>query len=420
MREPRRPEKFDISVEIIIVGAGPAGRWLGVHLARQGMSVAFVDPHPHENWTNTYGVWLDEVQRLVPGPCFRRTWEAVRVCFGQQKTVERAYGLIDNASFRRTMDAELRNRGVRFVEGVVRQVQRRGEKAVAYCDDGRRLKARVVVDASGGKAKLAKLAATPEVAYQRAYGMVARFDGDPLEGAAMVLMDYGKTRRHHDSVGGPPTFLYGMHLGEGLYFVEETVLLSQEAVNFEWLRDRLLCRLEERGVTMQKAIRHEERCHIPMGIPLTHIQGPVVPFGASAGLVHPATGYQMGRMLRAAPRVAKTLARGRRAGLVGEPLARRAWRTCWPAGVCRARQLLVFGRDVLLSLNRRQLCRFFDAFFDLPVDDWRDYLLGDVEFRRLSQVMWRLFERVDNELKWLLVQRAVTNKRQLLGAFFPR
>ena len=55
-------------------------------------------------------------------------------------------------------------------------------------------------------------------------------------------------------------------------------------------------------------MREEEYCYIPMGGSLPEPSQRVVPFGGAANTVHPATGYQLCRMLASAPDVVSALA----------------------------------------------------------------------------------------------------------------
>ena len=44
-----------------------------------------------------------------------------------------------------------------------------------------------------------------------------------------------------------------------------------------------------------------------MNMPIPDLTQPVLGFGGSAGMVHPASGYMVGSLLRRAPKVAKAL-----------------------------------------------------------------------------------------------------------------
>lgn len=413
-----RSEQPDFDVDVAIVGAGPSGRWLASLLARRDIAVALIDPDLGAQWPNNYGLWLDEVDELVPDACFDCIWPEAAVVTGKHRTVDRAYGRIDNAAFGDHLDTILDGADASRIERRACRIQSNHDVTTLHCAGGLEVRARLVVDASGAFGGLtATNGANVDVPVQRAYGIEAKFDVDPLDGDGFVLMDYRSEPDGSD--GPPPTFLYGMNLGDGIYFVEETVLVGAD-VPFDQLRRRLHRRLRARGATPVEPIRAVERCHIPMGLPIPNTAPGVVPFGACAGLIHPATGYQMGRMLRAGPAVADAIAGAMDGQASSEAIALAAFCALWPADALRARQLLLLGRDVLRSLDRSGLCRFFDAFFSLPDADWRAYLRGDTGYFEISRIMWRLFRRADSGLQWALVQSAFGDIHRLFEAWRPK
>lgn len=405
------------AVDAAIVGAGPAGRWLAALLVRRGATVAVFDPHSNEPWPNNYGIWLDEVAGLpLPVPITRR-WEKVTVHLESSKTLHRPYGRIDNGKFRQRLDRIIDTGTAHWHNCAVTGVRPHANGCVVDTDDGRAVRARIAVDASGATAGLLERPAEPTPAFQRAWGVFARFDGDPLNGDQMVLMDYRPIRHDGAHQQNPPSFLYGMHLGEDRYFVEETVLVSRSTPSFSVLRRRLHRRLKSRDADAIE-IENRERCHIPMGTPLAPPQPPVVGFGASAGLVHPATGYQMTRMLRAGPDLAEELAVGFAKRRSCRTLCRRAHRLLWPPEVQRARGLLMFGRDVLLEFDAAALRHFFENFFSLPDQKWRDYLRGDAGFGRICAVMWSLFAQADPPLRRSLLRCGLGGAGRLFEAIW--
>ncbi len=418
MSADRHHSSFDGSpLQVAVVGAGPAGRWLASELARRQVAVALVDPRIDKPWPNTYGVWIDELADLPQSVPMQRTFPRVSLRLNDQDpTLERAYGLIDNQAFQRQLDRRLSACKATSICGRVTGVAHGRSHSTLHLADGRLLKAQIVVDASGGAAALLRHRRGPSPAFQRAFGMVARFEGDPLQGRSMVLMDY-RPLPGAPSVG-EPTFLYGMHLGGDRYFVEETVLVTKERTDFDALRQRLERRLEHLGATVL-SVEERERCHIPMGGPLPDFNQPLLGFGAASGLVHPATGYQMTRMLGAGPALARCLAQSLGAGLDRDQICRRAWQVLWPAALRQARLLLVFGRDVLLSFDRNATCRFFETFFALDDRDWRPYLSGLADHRQLASIMWRFFGAAPIGLRLALAGQALSSGPQVYRALRP-
>ena len=98
-----------------------------------------------------------------------------------------------------------------------------------------------------------------------------------------------------------------MDLGSETYFVEETSLASYPAFSQDQLKKRLLNRLNNKGIKIEE-IFHEENCLFPMNLPLPYKNQSVLGFGGSASMVHPASGYMIGSLLRRAPLLAKKLA----------------------------------------------------------------------------------------------------------------
>lgn len=393
------PRNFRPDVDVGIVGAGPAGRWLGAQLCRRGISIALIDPAIERRWPNNYGVWFDEVESFAHRLSFDRVWEHASVYTPGRTVLPRRYARIDNRALRRRLDEVIDAGDGQLVADRVGGVRRIGDGVALRTHRGGPIRARLAIDASGAPPAVVDSPVSNPAICQRAYGFAARFDGDPLCGDEMVLMDYRPVDGEADDPVDVPTFLYGMHLGGDLYFVEETVLVGDHPVPFEHLRRRLHRRLADRNADVVESLGEPERCHIPMGTRPVAGENGVVAFGTSAGFVHPATGYQLGRMLRSTPTVADAIADGLHRGDGAETLARRAGRAMWPASFRRTHRLLSFGRDVLLTLDRNMAHRFFETFFSLSEPRWRVYLRGDAVPGDIAGVMWRLFRRADLPLR---------------------
>jgi lycopene beta-cyclase len=99
----------------------------------------------------------------------------------------------------------------------------------------------------------------------------------PISPQQMVLMDYRDDHLTPEDRTAPPTFLYAMDLGDGVFFVEETSLAHCPAISLEVLEKRLYQRLAHRQVEVTE-IHHVERCLFPMNLPLPDLGQPVVGF----------------------------------------------------------------------------------------------------------------------------------------------
>ncbi|GAB0497396.1 hypothetical protein MMPV_008728 [Pyropia vietnamensis] len=248
--------------------------------------------------------------------------------------------------------------------------------------------------------------------FQAAYGIEAEVESHPYAPGQMVLMDYrddhmqGSAAERAESTA-VPTFLYAMPIGPKRVFFEETSLIASPAVPFDDLKRRLHARLAHNGITVTRVL-DEEYCLIPMGGPLPLRRQRVVAFGGAAALVHPATGYMVARALEladeAAGLIAEQLATAKAttieattaAGSVGgaatkpsslsgqpsapelevdaDAVAAGVWDALWSIGRRRQRDFFNFGGEYLRRLDLHTLRDFFSAFFQLPRQQWAEFL----------------------------------------------
>ena len=109
-------------------------------------------------------------------------------------------------------------------------------------------------------------------------------------------------------------------------------------------------------------------------------------------MVHPASGYMIGALLRRAPGLAESVA-----AALSDPslrpaeLARRGWQALWPTELVLRHQLYQFGLGRLMGFNEQLLRRHFATFFSLPREDWFGFLTNTLPLPRLMGVMLRLF-----------------------------
>jgi len=102
-----------------------------------------------------------------------------------------------------------------------------------------------------------------------------------------------------------------------------------------------------------------------------------VPIGGAANTVHPATGYQVCRMLASATGVANALtAELKRPDFDPDAAAAAAHASLWPESNRLQRDFSVFGGEFLGSQPVEILRGFFGAFFALPQDVWGGFLAG--------------------------------------------
>ncbi len=216
-----------------------------------------------------------------------------------------------------------------------------------------------------------------------------------------VLMDWS----WDPADGGPPAFLYALPRGGDRVFVEETVLASRPAASIELVASRLERRMAARGVELAWLDAPPERCRIPMGGGIRRADV-VVPFGAAAGLVHPATGYSLGHTLALVPGVADAL-QERLAANDREGAASAAGEVIWSAQRVAAWRLYDFGLESLLRLDQRDLGAFFEAFLGLPAQRWAPYVSAQANPGEIRATMLRVFARAPMRVRLQLAAAAL-------------
>ncbi|WP_349497770.1 lycopene cyclase family protein [Actinokineospora globicatena] len=353
-------------LDVVVVGGGPAGWAVADACARAGLATAVVAPGGRRVWSATFGVWADQVPAdRYPGVLATRVLAAGRV-------IDREYLVLDNAA----VCARLwRGPAVSVDDEVVgAEFGRRG--ATVRLASGRRLACAVVIDASGARRVVSGGPAPGVRVAQTAYGVVvpsAVADGIVRSGDA-VLMDWGR----------PPTFLYAVGVSADRVLLEETSLAARPGTGWDELRRRLGERL---GSVPDGPV---ERVRFPVDLPPTppwHRGS--VPFGAAAGMVHPATGYSVGDALATAPLVAEAIASAFGRGPVAAAAAGRA--AVWSPRARVVHAMRSHGLRALLALPPEGLAEFFDVFFALSPRLQRAYLSGREDVAGTAAAMAAVF-----------------------------
>lgn len=402
--------------DVLVIGAGPAGLSLAAALAETGLAVqglAVADPaHP---WPNTYGIWVDELEDLGLMQFLDHRWKDCTVQINSGSLpLHREYGLLNKERLQTHWLTQCEQHRVTWCQGKADRIEHFATHSEVTTEAGDCLKARLVVDATGHRSAFVKREAAPELAFQAAYGIVGRFSEPPIRPQQMMLMDYRDDYLTPAQRREPPTFLYAMDLGDGVYFVEETSLAHHPAVSIDVLKDRLHQRLHHRGIEI-KETHHTERCLFPMNQPLPDFSQRVVGFGGSASMVHPASGYMVGALLRRGPGLAKAIAAALASPQTTPSLAASlAWQALWPAERVRKHYLYLFGLENLMAFDAPQLHQFFAAFFSLPTDDWAGFLADSMALPEVVQAMIGLFGRAPNPVR-LGLMRSVFSHGHLLG-----
>ncbi|KGG12222.1 Lycopene beta cyclase [Prochlorococcus sp. MIT 0601] len=381
------------------MGAGPAALSIASELVQKGLKVSALASHsPEKPWTNTYGIWAEELEALDMASLLGSRWKNTVSYFGDgvskdgKKPVVHNfdYGLFDQSLFQSKLLEKCS--GLNWIIETAENIRYRDLITEVICTSGKIYRARVVIDASGHRSPFIKRPDQGQVAQQAAYGVVGRFSSPPVEDNQFVLMDFRPDHLTKNDLKEPPSFLYAMDFGEGIYFVEETSLAYFPPISWTKLKERLLLRLSHRGIVIEETI-HEEHCLFPMNLSLPFLNQPLLGFGGSASMVHPASGYMVGALLRRGPALADELSRAIsiKPELDSANLAKRGWNVLWSRDLVLRHRLYQFGLQRLMSFDEDLLRSFFASFFKLPKEDWSGFLANTLRLPRLVVVMVRLY-----------------------------
>ncbi|NEP62371.1 MAG: lycopene cyclase family protein [Symploca sp. SIO2G7] len=389
----------------LIIGAGPAALIMAAALTKHGLSLQGLAPAtPDTPWENTYGIWCDELNSLDLIDLLEHRWQNTVSYFGRATATSptrhhRDYGLFDKYKLQHHFLSQLS--AMVWHHGKAAFVTHTDEYSCVTTEEGQELTAKLVIDTTGHRAALVQRSTSTKalsVAYQVAYGIVGKFSKPPVAPGQFSLMDYRADHLSAAQLAGPPTFLYAMDLGEDVYFVEETSLALAPAMEYDTLKQRLLQRLRANGVGVSE-VHHTEYCLFPMNQPLPDLNQRVLGFGGAASMVHPATGYMVGALLRRAPTMASAIADAMDKGEPGAAIAKAGWHTLWTTDRLRKHHIYQFGLETLMRFNHRELCQFFDSFFRLPQTQWAGFLADTLSPFELVMAMVTLFSQTTNPVR---------------------
>ena len=367
--------------DVVVVGAGPAGRALAGACAARGLRTTLLDPAPERVWRITYGAWSAELPPELPGSAVavRARGRAVAL---SERELGWEYSVLDVPGLRAHLDA-----GLADVSARVGRAAGVGPDGVLLVD-GSLLPARVVVDAGGYRQPLrAAPGRVRASAEQTAYGVIVD------EGTAAPVVAPGEAMfmdwRPADDSGGWPTFLYAVPLGGGRVLLEETSLARRPGLALDELRERLLARLARHGVIPDPDVE-VERVHFPVDSPRhSRRASDAIGFGAAAPLMHPATGFSVATALRLAPQVAEAIAAHLPGDARGALAAARA--VLWPPAARAVHNLRRRGLEALLRMPPDEVPAFFEVFFALPERHRWAYLTGRDDLAGTVAAMNALF-----------------------------
>ena len=419
--------------DVLVLGAGPGALAIALALAEEGLKVsALNDGNPSKPWPYTYGIWGDEVDAFALGHLLEHRWQNTVSFFGfgaiDPKDVSnratphnRDYGLFDKIKLQQHWLQQCELAGVRWHKGLAADFAVDATSSTVTTAEGLELRARLVVDATGYKPVFLRHHDQGPVAVQTCFGVVGRFNKPPLNPGQFVLMDYRCDHLTPAEQAEPPTFLYAMDLGGGRFFLEETSLGLAPPVSMEILRSRLERRLAHHGLTITELEHEELGFFLPMNLPLPDLKQPLLGFGGAAAMVHPASGYLVGNLLRRAPVVAKAVV----AAMADQEassavIAAAGWAALWPKELRRKQALYHFGIEKLMRFTEPQLRAFFTSFFALPTVQWYGFLTNTLSLSELVEAMWDMFVTAPWSVRWGLMGMQGRELKLLLRFLFPR
>jgi lycopene beta-cyclase len=382
-------------VDVLVVGAGPAGMALAAACGQLGMTVGLLDPNPQRPWVATYGMWSQELPPSLPTSVVAARAEGRAVALTEHR-LGWEYAVLDVDALRAHFADQFT--GVTAYTGRAVGSPERGVVALA---DGSTLHASIVVDAAGRWRPLDPSRTGRLPAEQTAYGVILDEESvAPLVAPGEALfMDW---RADHGESGWP-TFLYVVPLGGGAVLAEETSLARRPGLPLATLRRRLHARLAHHGITPPKEAR-TEKVSFPVDQP-RHSGQDVLGFGAAAPLIHPASGFSVAASLELAPQIACALA---------EHLPRNpdralaaAQETVWPAAAKVIHRVRRIGLEALLRMPAAEVPGFFERFFSLPDAHRWAYLTARDDIAGAVAAMASLFRESDWRMRRHLVLPAL-------------
>jgi lycopene epsilon-cyclase len=233
-------------------------------------------------------------------------------------------------------------------------------------------------------------------------------------------MDYRNDHLNEEQRKEPPTFLYAMDMGDGKYFLEETSLGLVNPLTMEDLKERLEKRLSYRDISITSMQHEELGLFLPMNMPIPDFKQQILGYGGAASMVHPASGYLIGNVLRRAPLVAKAVSEAiKNKNLSTYHIARKGWETLWSKELIRKKSLYQFGLEKLMRFDEKLLREFFGSFFQLPKNQWYGFLTDTLSLKEIVYAMCVMFIKAPWSVKKGLMIMHGREFKMLLRIIFP-
>ena len=145
-------------LDILILGSGPAALCLASELAKQNLNIKGISTKsPYEKWENTYGIWASELEEFGLASLLSHRWSKTVSYFGdgiKDKGNSPTkhyydYGLINQEAFQNELLKTCK--GIQWLNETAKSIKSENKISEVICSSGLKLKARLVIDASGHK-----------------------------------------------------------------------------------------------------------------------------------------------------------------------------------------------------------------------------------------------------------------------------
>tara|TARA_Y100001968_G_scaffold217938_1_gene200584 strand:+ start:64101 stop:65378 length:1278 start_codon:yes stop_codon:yes gene_type:complete len=408
--------KPNACIDALVLGSGPGALSIAAALSNENLNVEVLSANdPKAPWPYTYGIWGEEVDQLGIENLLEHRWSNTVSFFGSGSNKidhignfptrhSRDYGLFDKNKLQQYWLNQCNKGSVKWHRGEASNLETNNSINKVTTNTGKIFCSRLVVDATGYKPVFLKSPNQGPIAVQTCYGIVGEFSSPPIEENQFVLMDFRSNHLNDQEKSEPPTFLYAMDVGNGRFFLEETSLGLFPPLELDTLKSRLYKRLENRGINVSKLEHEELGLYLPMNIPIPSLTQPILGFGGAAGMVHPASGYLVGSLLRRAPKVAKAVALAmKNESASPSEIAQKGWDSLWTKELIRKKALYTFGLEKLMRFDDSQLRDFFIQFFKLPNVQWYGFLTNTLSLGELVKSMWSMYINAPWNVKWGLL-----------------
>lgn len=414
MSEDASPAPDDVAV----IGGGPAALALAgaICAARPETTLRLIsaDAPQHPRFDNNYGAFARAIPQYY-SVCTAHTYPKTHVAFAgkNERVLNEPYVRFDNEKLQAALSKRLS--AVKITAGKVNRVEAQEDNSHIHTQDGQRLSASLVIDATGFHSRLLRRQyQSGEPLYQRAFGHILRTDRPLFAPDAMRLMDFAPAPRFDQAPLQTPTFLYAMPLDADAethrVFVEETQLTGEQQAPFDSLEGALKLRTQslckERGVRLLGVEDTlVEKCHIVMNRPLPRFDQNVLGFGAAASFVNPATGYSIATTLSRAESAGAAIARWLDAPAATRPPAFTLWPSIWNERDLHAHDFYTKGGAIIATFNQKDLITFFSAFFRLDDATCYDFLTRHMEHAELLRTGFKMARHFPFGLKGRFISR---------------